>query len=115
MADEPQVLHGHASKVRLVGALSGLILLVGAVLAGWEDFSGRTALGRSGKWAVGFGFCGLVTAGLLVRYARCPGCGALMKQGDEYDQEKLSGIFVCPGCGKSWCTKERSRMHGGVE
>ena len=115
MPDEIQVLRGHAFKVRLLAALSGLVLLVGTVLAGWEDFSGRSTLGRAGQWAVGLGFFGLVASGILVRYARCPGCGALIKQGDEHDQEKYDGVFVCPGCSKSWRTEERSRMHGGVE
>lgn len=115
MANEPDILPGHAFKVRLLAALSGLVLLVGAATAGWENFSGRTALGRSGQWAVGIGFFGLVVAGIWVGYARCPGCGAFMTQGEGRDPEKYDGIFVCPRCGKSWRTEERSRMHVGVE
>jgi hypothetical protein len=115
MPDKIQILRGHAFKVRLLAALSGFVLLVGTVFAGWEDFSGRSVLGRAGQWGVTFGFFGLVAAGILVRYARCPDCRTLMKQGGEHDQEKYDGIFVCPGCSKSWLTEERSRMRGGVE
>lgn len=115
MRDEPEILRGHAFKVRLLAALSGLVLLVGAVLAGWENFSGASALGRAGQWAVWIGFVGLVVAGIWVGYARCPDCGAFMTQGEGRDPEKLDGIFVCPRCGKSWRTEERSRMHFGID
>ena len=110
MPEEPEILRGHPFKVRLLGALSGLLMVGGGAIAGWDNFSGHTALGMAGQWAAGTGLVGLVVAGIWVGYARCPDCGAFMTQGEGRDPEKYSGIFVCPECGKSWRTQERSRI-----
>ena len=82
MSTEPKLLRGHATRVRIVGAISGLLFVSSVAIQILDEPRREMTFDRPVAWGVGLGFIGMVVAGLMVRYARCPACGALMKQGD---------------------------------
>lgn len=115
MNSDPPVLPGHALKVRVIGVFSGIILIGGAIVAGVGQQIGPAGIVPYGTWGVLAGFVGLVVAGALVRHAKCPSCGSIMKQGEGVGGAKLDGEFACAKCGKKWRTTERSRMNIGID
>jgi DNA-directed RNA polymerase subunit RPC12/RpoP len=100
--------------VRVIGVASGFIFITGAIVAGVVEQTGPASIVQYALWSAAVGFVGIGTAGILVRYARCPSCGSIMKQGDRGDAAKFDGAFACAKCGKKWSTSENSRMHGGI-
>jgi hypothetical protein len=91
-------LPGHAIRVRVIGALSGLLMITGLFGA---RVCGRE-VGPCGLTALALGFVGMGVAQIMVRYARCPLCGAIMRQRGW----PKPGQFHCARCHKKWQTAE---------
>lgn len=114
MSTQFRSLPGHARRVRIVGIVGGVLLLSGAVLLGIGQEPAYKSLLRYGGGFALTGAAVMILARFLVRYARCPTCGALLTQGDRGDNAKYGGVFVCRSCNVNWLTSERSKMDAGI-
>ena len=100
----------HAFLVRLIGAISGIAVVVGGIGAALAQYLGHPTVERFAGYIVVVGMFGLLGASLLIRHARCPTCGSWMRQRDNNEPEGLSGRFECSKCHAVWSTDERTRV-----
>ena len=112
MSTQYRSLTGHARRIKIIGIAGGVVVLVGGVMLGIGEQPEYKYLTRYGGWVGMVGFAGLVIAGALVNYAKCPTCGARLSQGKGSDGKKYDGIFICRACDTKWLTTENSNLNG---